>query len=94
MEVKEAEFEEIKISLSSMRLDNFVAKISKMSRGKAEELLKENKVFINARVETKDTKAICKNDIIAIRGVGKFLIYEVLFDNKKHKNIVIVKKYK
>ena len=94
MQVKEAEFEEIRISLSSMRLDSFVAKISKTSRGKAEEFLKENKVFVNARVQTKDTKAICKDDVIAIRGIGKFVIYEVFFDGKKNKNVLVVKKYK
>ena len=88
------EFEEIRVSLSSMRLDNFVSKVIRTSRGKATELLKDNKVFVNARNETKDTKVICKNDVIAIRGYGKFLVYEITFDYKKGKNSVIVKKYK
>lgn len=94
MEIKEAEFEEIRVSISSMRLDNFVAKVIRTSRGKASELLKDGKVFVNTKTETKDTKVVCKDDVIVIRGYGKFLVYEITFDNKKGKNFVIVKKYK
>lgn len=94
IKVKEAEFEETKISVSSMRIDNVVSEIAKISRGKAEKLLGEEKVFINSINEVKASKTIKVNDILVIRGLGKFIIYEIIGNNSKGKNIVLVKKYK
>lgn len=94
IEVKELEFEEIKIAVSSMRLDNVVSEIAKISRGKAEELLLAEKVFVNSKVETKSAKNVKEQDILAIRGKGKYIIDKTIGSNKKGKDIVIVKKYK
>ena len=94
IEVKKPEFEEIKITVSSMRLDNIVSEIAKISRGKAEELLLDEKVFVNSKIETKSSKNIKERDILAIRGKGKYVIDEIIGSNKKGKNIIIVKKYK
>ena len=93
IEIKEPEFEEMRITVSSLRLDNLVSEIVKISRSKAEELLKNEKVFLNSKMESKPTISVSKNDILAIRGFGKYVIWEFLGSNKKGKNIVIVKKY-
>lgn len=71
IEIKEKQFEEIKITASSMRLDNITSELAKISRGKADKILSEEKVFINSRAEIKSTKAVHENDIIAIRGTRK-----------------------
>ena len=92
--LKEAEFEEIKITTSSMRLDNIVSEITKLSRSKTESLLSEEKVFVNSHTETKQTKIVNTNDILAIRGYGKFIVSDFLGSNKKGKNIILIKKYK
>lgn len=94
IKVKDQEFEEMKITVSSMRLDSIVSEIAKISRGKAEESITEEKVFINSKLETKGSKAIKENDILAIRGNGKFAISEIIGNNKKGKMIVLVKRYK
>ncbi len=94
IEVKEVEFEEIKITVSSMRLDNIISEIARVSRGKSEEILSQEKVFINSKIETKSSKIIKEKEILAIRGKGKFIIDSVAGSNKKGKSIVIVKKYK
>lgn len=91
--IKEAEFEEIEVSISSMRLDNVVSAISKISRKKAEELLIEERIFINSKVETKATKSVKENDILVIRGKGKFIIGKIAENNRKNKIILEVKKY-
>lgn len=77
-----------------MRLDNVVSEIVKTSRSKGESILKQEKVFINSKVEIKGTKIVKERDIIAIRGNGKFIIDEIAINNKKGKTIVIIKKYK
>jgi len=94
IEIKETEFEEIKITVSSMRLDNVVSEIARISRGKAEELLMQEKVFVNSKLETKASKSVKEKDILAIRGKGKFIIDATIGNNRKGKSIVIIKKYK
>lgn len=94
IEIKETEFEEIKITVSSMRLDNVVSEIARISRGKAEELLMQEKVFVNSKLETKASKSVKEKDILAIRGKGKFIIDTTIGSNRKGKSILIIKKYK
>lgn len=86
-------FEEIKISVSSYRLDSFVSEIVKISRSKAEELINNEKVTVNSKIETKSSKGILEQDIIVIRGKGKFIINEFIGKNRKNKNIVRVSKF-
>lgn len=86
-------FEDIKISISSNRLDNLVSEISKISRSQTEELLKNEKISINAKIETKASKEIKTGDILVIRGKGKFRVNEFLGTNKKGKIVVGILKY-
>lgn len=94
IKIKKQEFEELKIRVSSMRIDNIVSEITRLSRSKTLELLVQEKVFINSKVELKPSKIVQEGDIVAIRGKGKFLIENVIGDNKKGKSIVLIKKYK
>lgn len=90
---KEQEFKEMKIIVSSLRLDNIVSELAKTSRSKALDLLKLEKIFINYKNENKATKSVCKGDIITIRGTGKFIINEILGNTKSGKYVIDVKKY-
>lgn len=93
IKVKPKEFEEFKIVISSNRLDNFVSELTKGSRSKAEEYILSERVFINGLVELKVSKKLKVKDIITIRGKGKFIIEEFVGNNKKEKEIYIIKKY-
>ena len=90
---KEQEFKGLKIIVSSVRLDNIVAELARTSRSKALELLKQERVFVNYKNETKATKAIQNTDLITIRGKGKFIIDEILGNTRSGKYILIAKKY-
>lgn len=92
--LKEQEFEEIRISIQSMRIDSIVSELIKTSRNKTNELLLGEKVFVNTKCETKPSKLLKENDILAIRGAGKFIVCECIGNNKKGKMIVEMKKYK
>ena len=94
VELKPQEFEEKDITISSMRIDNVISELVKISRSKTEELLSNEKIFVNSKLETKASKLIKENDILAIRGNGKYIISKILGSNKKGKMIVSVKKYK
>ena len=93
LEIKEQEFEEFKISVSSFRLDNIVSEITKTSRNIANQLINQEKVFINGIIEKKQTKLVNENDILIIRGYGKYIFFEKGSVNSKGKIIFKVKKY-
>lgn len=91
---KEQEFEEMKIISSSLRLDNIVSELAKTSRSKAAQILEEERVFINYENVNKSTKIIKQNDIITIRGIGKFIVDEIAGNTRSGRFIIIIKKYK
>ena len=84
--------EEIKITISSMRLDNIVAELAKCSRSKALELLMQERVFVNFEIVTKSTKEIKENDLITIRGKGRFKVKEIVGNTRKGRIIIKVEK--
>lgn len=86
--------EEQKIIVSSLRLDNIVSELSKTSRNKANDIILEQRVFVNSECITKSTKLIKENDKITIRGKGKFFIKQILEETKKQKIPVIINFYK
>lgn len=94
IEVKEPEFDIFKITSNSMRLDNIVSEITKLSRNETAKLIESEKVSINCKIETKQSKIVNIGDVLIIRGKGKFIVGEDLGVNKKRKRIVEIKKYK
>ena len=88
------EFELVNIIVSSIRLDNFVAELAKCSRGTAEEIINEGRVFLNSINEFKTSKKININDIITIRGKGKFIFDGIEKETKSGRYLLNMRKYK
>ena len=57
-----------------MRLDNFIAELTKTSRTKTNELIEEGRVFVNYEDVYKSSKFVKEGDILTVRGKGKFII--------------------
>lgn len=93
IKIQEKEFEEFNIIVSSMRLDNFVAELAHTSRAKAEEILNEQRVFVNYSLEIKESKKIQIGDVINIRGKGKYIVGDILKSTKSNKIKLMIKKY-
>lgn len=85
--------EEMQIIVSSLRLDNIVSELVKTSRTKAEEIIKEQRVFVNFENVVKDSKILKEADIITIRGKGRFKIIEIVGNTKKGRFILKIEKY-
>ena len=94
IEIIENEYEDFNIIISSMRLDNFVSELTKCSRTKANEIIEMGRVFVNSINEFKFSKKIELNDIITIRGKGKFIFEGIEKETKSGKLLVNIKKYK
>lgn len=88
------EFEEFSIIVSSMRLDNFVAELARTSRTKAAEIMNEQRVLVNYEIEMKASRKIATNDVINVRGKGKFIVGEIERQTRSEKLVVQIKKYK
>ena len=82
--------EELSMIVNSMRIDNFVSEICHCSRNKAEEILLQERVMVNYEQITKNSKEIKPNDIITVRGFGRFVVKEISRKTKSDKNVVIL----
>ena len=85
-------FKEFDIILPSLRLDSFVSHVMHYSRSNALKVINEGRVFINFSNVTKYNKILSINDIITIRGTGRFYITEILGKTKKDNVKIKVKK--
>ncbi len=93
LEIAEPKTEKISIIIPSMRIDSIVSEIIRTSRAKASDIIKEEKVFINHELVLKGSKEVKPNDIITVRGKGRFKIGEVLNSTKKGNLVLEVEKY-
>ena len=90
---REVNMETIKIIVPSLRLDNFVSDLAKTSRNKASQIIEQERVFINGQNETKTSKQIKLNDIITIRGKGRFVVKEFSGTTRSGRTVVVIEKY-
>ena len=72
LQKREVKIEQVKIIVPSLRLDNFVSDLVRTSRSKAVQIIDQERVFVNGQNETKASKQLKLNDIITIRGKGRF----------------------
>lgn len=79
--------------IPSMRIDSLVSEMSKTSRAKAAEIIKEERVFINHELVVKSSKEAKENDIVTIRGKGKFKVGAIINSTKKGNLVVQIEKY-
>lgn len=86
-------FEEEIIIVPSLRLDNIVSKLSKVSRGKAIEVIDSGRVLIDYSKSIEKSKEIKEGQRITIPGVGKFIIGEIVGNTKSGRYKVKINKF-
>lgn len=87
------ELEMNSFTVSSLRLDSIVSKITKKSRNSAAIMINSDLVKVNHLISNKNTKSICEKDTISIRKYGRFIIENTKNTSKKGKIIVKYGKY-
>lgn len=90
---KEVQKEVVKIIVPSLRLDNFVSDLARTSRSKAAQIIDQERVFINGQNETKASKQVKLNDVITIRGKGRFVVTGFEGTTRSGRTVVIIEKY-
>lgn len=86
--------EAVQICISAMRLDCIVAELMHCSRSKACEIIASEKVFVNFALETKNKRILQNNDVLTIRGKGRYEIDSPLGNTRKGNIVLKVNKYK
>ncbi len=94
-DLKDTKISKVEVSavMISLRLDNIVSTLAKTSRSKAVEILAQERVFLNHKLETKASKQVKVGDIITIRGKGRFEFREIAGNTRKGRYIVKIDKY-
>lgn len=86
--------EDTEIIVSSLRVDVVIAAIFNVSRNMVEQLVNQEKVFINSKQIYKEAIILKENDVVSVRGYGKFVYNKSINETKKHKIVISVKIYK
>ena len=90
---QEIKVEEVSIIVPSLRLDNIVSDLARTSRSKAAEIIAQERVFINGQNETKVSKNVKLNDVITIRGKGRFVIKDFTGTTRSGRTVILIEKY-
>lgn len=85
--------EELRIIVSSLRVDNVLSSIVNCSRTKAVDLISDDRVFVNYLQVKKPSIHINECDVISIRGYGKYIIGETLGKSRRDNTILNVLHY-
>ena len=93
--LKNTEVSKVEISsiVKSLRLDNIVSVLARTSRNKALDILKQERVFLNHKLETKASKQVDIGDVITIRGKGRFEFREIAGNTRSGRYVIKIDKY-
>lgn len=89
----DAKFEEFNIIINSMRSDNIISEITHSSRNKTEEIISSERASLNYEIIEKNSKTLKENDILVIKGYGKFIIGDFIRNTSSGKSVIQIKKY-
>ncbi|MCM1127043.1 MAG: YlmH/Sll1252 family protein [Lachnospiraceae bacterium] len=66
------DIQELKLQLSSERIDGMIAKAYKLSRSDSAELFRQKKVFVEGRLCENSSRLLKAGETVSVRGYGKF----------------------
>lgn len=81
------------LTVPSLRLDAVAAAVYRLSRNEISKYIRAEKVFINARLETKESRILNDGDTVTVRGKGKFIYDSTERKTKKDRLLITVRKY-
>ncbi len=86
-------FDQMELTVSSNRCDSIVAKAWQMSRNQSLALFRAKKIFVNGRQYENNSGLLKEEDIVSVRGFGKFIYDGVMQETKKGRVRVKIRKY-
>ena len=86
-------FEVLTVFASSKRLDVIIGAVYNFSRSESSKLIASERVFINSVLTLSASKTVSDNDIITVRGYGRFILSGEVKTTKKGRLVLEIKKY-
>lgn len=71
------------VIVSSLRLDGIISAVYNLSRSKSSALIDAEKVFINGKLIKNNSAPLKEDDVISVRGKGRFKFKEISGDTRK-----------
>ena len=93
LHIPQVRCEEVRDTVSSLRLDAVCSTGFRMARGKAVDMISSGHVQVNWRPCTKADKLLTEGDTVSARGFGKFQLAVVGGVTKKGRTAIVVKRY-
>lgn len=91
--IYEPKFELIKGTVASVRLDSLLTLAYNSSRSKLTALIEGGRVYVNGKLITSNGYHVKDNDIISVRGMGRFQFKQIVSETKKGRYYVELYKY-
>lgn len=82
------------VIVPSLRIDAVCAGVYNLSRSNAKTLFEQNKIFVNSKICQNSSYILKENDIVSIRGFGKFIYSKIIKETKKTRLVIEVEIYK
>lgn len=83
----------IRDTVATLRLDAVAACGFSMARGKAAALIESGRVTLNHREATKPDRGVAEGDVVACKGLGKFVVKEASGLSKKGRIMLVLERY-
>lgn len=87
------QFSEAELVVSSNRADAVIAKVFQLSRSQSVELFRGRRIFVNGRLYENNSGVLKPEDIVSVRGYGKFVFSGFLNETKKGRIRVGIRLY-
>lgn len=84
---------DLALQVASLRIDGVVAKYTKLSRSQTAEMFHDRKVFVNGRLMENYSYQLKADDVISVRGFGKFVFSGQTGQTKKGNLIINIQVY-
>ncbi len=85
--------QDVRLVVSSTRCDGVISKVFHVSRSESESLINRELVFVNGRRVQKCSVTLSEDDVVSVRGYGKFKLSELGSETRKGNLSIVVKKY-
>lgn len=89
----QAQFKEIRGTITSSRLDSIISVALQTSRSKITSLISSGRIFVNGRQTLSNSYTLEEDDIISIRGHGKFVYKGIEGQTRKNRLRILLLRY-
>ncbi|MBR6652774.1 MAG: hypothetical protein IKL30_06380, partial [Anaerotignum sp.] len=93
LHIPELKCQEVRDTVSSLRLDAVAGEAFNLARGKVQTLIGVEKAQVNWNVVTNTSHQLKEGDLVSLRGFGRFRIKEIGGKTKKDRTGLEIEKY-